>query len=141
IEADGMTRVDRPATIELTHRSAAPVNQLQQVSVAGPSGTVDTIPMARDPFDPGHWSGRFWPKEIGWHSIQIGSDRRTSVRVSGAEEWEGLDAAARLRATMKRAGAGHAPAEMISPFNLRLLLFAGLLVAITYLWLESRSRG
>lgn len=123
---------DRRLTLE--RRARAPGRPL---IVFAPSGAADTVALAQDPFDPARWSGRYWPRETGWHRV-AGTDAGFKVQRAGA--WPGVEAATRL-ATMARLSATRSTAPAGPPSSLlRLMCWAALLAALTVLWAEDRWR-
>lgn len=133
-EADGPLRAGTPVRVTLVvPGAAAPV-----VAAVSPSGERDPIALARDPFDSRRWTGHYWPRTPGWHGLQIGPERVTHFRVSHSSEWIGLEAAARLSATMQRLPGDAPRVPRQSPLAWRLGAFAALLTLLTWLWLERR---
>jgi hypothetical protein len=111
------------------------------VAVIAPSGVTDTIPLAQDPFDPRAWTGRYWPREAGWHELRLRGGRRVPFRVTHAGEWLGLEASARLAASSPRRGVlSPEPVMSVSQAWLRGLSFLLMLLVLSALWTENRRR-
>jgi len=153
IAAEGPTRADHPVRLTLQIPSAESRGASDfgnpgtrdsalgtpSVFVTAPSGTVDTVPLARDPFDPGRWTGVYWPRTPGWHSLGLG-DRSIPFRVSHTAEWTGLEASARLAASVPRFEhrRGHDATRGLALVWLDPALFAVLVAALCWLWIEAR---
>lgn len=148
IGADGPLRADHPVvlTVEtpgvsqtsLSTRNAERGTSV--TSVVSPLGQVDTVPLAQDPFDPARWTGRYWPRSAGWHRLQFAGGRNIPFRVSAPSEWIGLEASARLAATtprVARANTGSAPRDRARAW-LGPLAFGALVLALSWLWIETR---
>jgi len=146
-EADGPLRADRPVTLALLapDRSREPMaggaKGGPRVAVLSPSGARDTIALARDPFDARRWTGRYWPRESGWHALELTGGRRVPFRVTSSGEWTGLEAKARLTATLAHLGQASGAPTGSTPGGQRLVLFGLLILALTWLWVESRLRA
>jgi hypothetical protein len=160
IAAEGPIRADQPVTVTLRVPSTEfqpPMGPgslgtwnskpgVPSARVVAPSGGVDTLALAQDPFDPARWTGRYWPRTAGWHRLELRGKRIVPFRVTYPTEWMGLEASARLAATTARlAGVpGHAAAGGLAFLWLRPAMFAVLLTALSWLWVEPRlgvSRG
>ncbi len=157
IAADGPVRADHPVSLTLQVRSSqfgvpgSPGSpgtwnselRTPRVSVTSPTGVVDTVPLAQDPFDPIQWTGLYWPRTAGWHRLGLGADRSVPFRVSYPAEWTGLEASARLAASGPRFGreAGHRPSRDLALVWLQPALFAILVAALSWLWIEARIGG
>lgn len=138
VSADGPVRTDHPVFVTLETMGDSPVS-----IVVAPTGETDTIPLAQDPFDPSRWSGRYWPKATGWHRLKLSGGRTIPFRVSNAREWIGLEASARLAATtprVARAAKRGTPRDLARTW-LGPLAFAALVLALSWLWIESRLGG
>lgn len=140
LSGDGPLRVDHPVRITIDQPipdSAAPF-----LAVRAPDGRSDTLALAQSPFDPAQWSGSYWPHATGWHSAVL-RGREVPFRVTTPGEWAGLDASARLAATMPRLAGMTATAGLAAPGRAWLtpLAFLALLLALTWLWLEGRRAG
>jgi hypothetical protein len=109
--------VNRELRVDLVTRSPAP-----EVAVLGPDGSADSLALARDPFTPGLWRGRYWPRVPGRHALRLVA-RDIPFLVVAAEP----DSAA-------------AVPEMADEWR-RVLLFAALLAALTVLWLDRSREG
>ena len=160
IAADGPVRADHPVTVTLlvpssefraptaSHSSPPPEPRNSElgtprVSVTSPTGVVDTVPLAQDPFDPIRWTGLYWPRSAGWHRLGLGADRSVPFRVSYPAEWTGLEASARLAASTPRFARGtgrRAPRDFALAW-LQPALFTVLLLALSWLWIEARLGG
>jgi hypothetical protein len=143
--SDGPRHPDHPITITALSpegRPPSPHAGSPFLVVRSPGGTIDTLAAARDPFDPGRWSGRFWPRVAGWHSVEFAGGRRVPFRVSPEGEWEGVEASARLAATRARLGRpvaenlGRASTDWLQPAAFMLLV-----LSLTWLWWEGRSHS
>ena len=146
--ADGPMRADHPVFITLEtmgHWTGTGNGErgTPATTVTSPGGEADTIPLAQDPFDPARWSGRYWPKRAGWHRLELPGGRAIPFRVSNAFEWIGLEASARLAASTPRVARMNERTttrdlarEWLGP-----LAFASLLLALSWLWIESRLGG
>jgi hypothetical protein len=113
----GSPRVNHRATIEV--RTAGPRPSIEVVS---PDSRVDTIALARDPFDSRRLTGSFWPRAEGWHAVRLGI-RDAPFRVSGS--------AGGAHSVAPRAA--HGFGGWRQPLG-----FAVLLLALSALWAESR---
>lgn len=120
IREAGQLAVDRPATIELLSAGPRPV-----VTVVAPDSAIDTLALARDPFEPRRLSGRYWPRVAGWHAIRLAS-RDIPFRVANTPD-DGP------------ASQGAQTAETTADWR-RQVAFALLLLSLTTLWAESRRR-
>jgi hypothetical protein len=145
IGAEGPIRADHPVflTVE-TSELGQPTRNAERsapvTAVISPSGALDTVPLAQDPFDPSRWTGRYWPRTAGWHRLQFARGRSIPFRVSNPMEWIGVEASARLAATAPRvAGALGADARgELAHAWLGPLAFAALVLALSWLWVEGR---
>ncbi|MBK7923382.1 MAG: hypothetical protein IPJ95_07065 [Gemmatimonadetes bacterium] len=90
-------------------------------AVRGPDGTREPLALAQDPFDPRLWHGSTWPREAGWHTVEL-ADRSQPFLVHPAPR--------RVSAI----------ATEQSPRPRTILGFLLLLAALTALWVESRRR-
>lgn len=134
VSADGPVRADHPVFLTL-ESSGTP----GAVMIA-PGGAIDTVPLAQDPFDPAKWTGRYWPRSAGWHQLSLIGGRSIWFRVLAPTEWVGVEASARLAATAPRVAQGsrnQSRTELARAW-LGPLAFAGLILSLTWLWVESR---
>lgn len=152
IAAEGPVRADHPLTVTLrvsslrfgaASRGGTAVNpeiRAPRVSLVTPSGMVDSLALAQDPFDPARWTGRYWPRVAGWHRLRLGGGRTIPFRVTHPTEWVGLEATARLAATTARLASAptRAGTRDLALTWLRPAMFALLLAALTWLWIEPR---
>jgi hypothetical protein len=141
VGSDGPLRPNQPVTLALTIPRVQQdvAKQWPQVTVTAPDEQVDTVALARDPVDPRQWTGRYWPRSSGWHTIGLAGGRAVPFRVNGAREWTGLEAAARRRASAARAGSSLPEVTpMLSAAWWRLALFLLIVGALTFLWIEPR---
>lgn len=92
------------------------------VSVRAPDGATEPLALAQDPFDPRQWHGTTWPREAGWHAIEL-TGRSQPFLVHPAPRAAGVLAAEQ------------------PPRPRAVLGFLLLLAALTALWVESRRRG
>lgn len=152
IAAEGPARADHPVTLTLQVRSSefevprgpGSVGTLNSelrtphVSVTSPSGAVDTVPLAQDPFDRARWTGLYWPRTPGWHRLRLSAERSVPFRVSYPSEWIGLEASARLAASVPRFArvSRHGAPRDLALAWLRPALFAILVAALSWLWIE-----
>jgi len=137
LASDGPRRAGMPVRLRLLLPGAGPVVP-PPVTVLSPAGDSDPIALARDPFDPRQWTGRYWPRTAGWHELRLGAERTMPFRVSHRGEWTGLEAAARLEATMERLPVTTGRRAAGNPLAWRLAAFATLLILLTFLWIERR---
>ncbi len=127
-------RVDAPMQII---RSGA--DSGAAVIVESPEGNRDSLYLAQDPLTATRWEGSYWPRVAGWHRV-IGTSSAPGFYVTGG--WTALDAAARRRATLERAGgpagadSGRAPGPARRTPD--LVLFALFLTSVAVLWSERR---
>jgi hypothetical protein len=138
VSADGPLRADHPVWLTLRNSRTQP-----GAVIRAPGGESDTIPLAQDPFDPASWSGRYWPRTAGWHQLDLVGGRSIPFRVSAESEWIGLEASARLAATAPRVARqnGRMTTRDLARTWLGPLAFATLLLALSWLWIESRLGG
>lgn len=139
LAADGPPSVDLALSLVLATSDSAP-----RATVRRPDGTLDTLGLARDPAEPQRWWGRYWPMEAGWHHATNRDGEPYPFHVSVMRE-SPREAAARLMATARRAGAA-AVDSTGSPEPARrplppLLPFLALVVATGVLWGEGRVAG
>ncbi len=92
VETAGPWLVNRPLVV----RAVGSGDQTAAI-VTPPSGTPDTVFLARDPLTPDTWRGVYWPRETGWH--QVGGGQGTGFFVQGSAAWRSRQAAERLDAS------------------------------------------
>jgi hypothetical protein len=131
IGAEGPLRPDHPVLLSLDTRGT-PV-----ISVTSPEGKSEAVALALDPFDPDRWSGRYWPRTTGWHRLELAGSRAIPFRVARNTEWVGLEASARLTATVPRIKPAESSGDRVREW-LTPLAFLLLLGALACLWTESR---
>ena len=89
--------------------------------VRAPDGALEPLALAQDPFDPRLWRGTTWPRQAGWHAIEL-TGRSQPFLVHPAPR----------------------PASAVAPDTpprpRAVLGFVLLLAALTALWVESRGR-
>lgn len=107
VETTGPWLVNRPLVL----RAAGPGDQPVAI-LTPPSGTPDTVFLARDPLTPDVRLGVYWPRETGWH--QVGGAQATAFFVQGPTVWRSRQAAERLDATALHAAAQRASEAPIS---------------------------
>ena len=107
------------------------------ISVTSPEGKSDAVALAQDPFDPSRWTGRYWPGTAGWHRLELAGSRAIPFRVARNSEWVGLEASARLRATIPRIKPVESPSDRARGWLTPLAFFL-LIGALGVLWTESR---
>jgi hypothetical protein len=107
------------------------------VSVTSPEGKSDAVALAQDPFDPGRWTGRYWPRTTGWHRLELAGSRAIPFRVARNSEWVGLEASARLMATVPRIKPAESSRDQTRAWLTPLAFFL-LVGALGLLWTESR---
>jgi hypothetical protein len=117
LTGDARRYADQTLELSLWSRSSP-----TDVAILAPDGTVDTLPLARDPFNPSRWTSRYWPRAAGWHTLLL-PDRQTAFLVRPS-----LPAAASWIAASETGWR-------------RGFAFLVLLVALTGLWVEARQRG
>lgn len=136
IGAEGPLRADHPVFVTI-ESSGVP-----RTVILSPAGETDTIPLAQDPFDPAKWTGRYWPREAGWHRLQLVGGRTVPFRVTPSTEWIGVEASARLAATAPRVGRSNERlSRELARTWLSPLAFGLLLLSLSWLWIESRLSG
>jgi hypothetical protein len=116
--SEGRPRVNQRATIEVITTGPRPT-----VEVVSPDGGVDTLALARDPFDSRRLTGSYWPRAEGWHAVRLGA-RGVPFLVGGA--------AAGVHSARQHGPRGFGAGRVIG--------FALLLLALSGLWAESRRR-
>lgn len=111
----------------------------EAVVIEAPDGSRDPLYLAQDPVTGTRWEGSYWPRTSGWHGV-IGDSAAPAFYVTSG--WTALDAAARRRATLERAGGAIDDRAGIAPGRSRrvpdVLLFALFLMSVTVLWSERR---
>jgi hypothetical protein len=108
--------VNREVRVDLVTGSPTP-----EVAVLAPDGSADSLALARDPFTPRLWRGRYWPRVPGQHALRLAA-RDVPFLVAAPEP----DSAVVVP-------------EIADQWR-RGLLFTALLTALTVLWLD-RSRS
>jgi hypothetical protein len=141
VSAEGPLRADHPVTITLDFANPPESAESPVAVVKGPDGRCDSLALAQDPFDPARYSGRYWPRSAGWHSVALRGDRRIPFRVTHPGEWMGVEASARLTATLPRIASAMAEAGIGTPARAWLgpLAFVVLLLSLVWLWIEARQ--
>jgi hypothetical protein len=129
-------RVHQPLRIGVHSASAVPL-----AVVVTPAGGRDTVFLEPHPLDPGRSTGRYWPREPGWHALA--GVPASEFYVVSAAAWAGLRAARRLAATAYWAADAPAalPERAPAPQRRRwpLTWWLGLFVAAAgVLWAERR---
>lgn len=140
VGADGPLRADHPVTLTLSLADAPDSAATPVALVKAPDGEVDTLAMAQDAFDPARFTGKYWPRSAGWHSVVLRGGRAVPFRVTQPGEWMGVEASARLSASLPRIAEGPSPA-LSSTRALRWvgpLAFLVLLFSLAWLWIEGR---
>jgi hypothetical protein len=138
IGAEGPVRPDHPVLLSLATRgSERDRNRTPKVSVRSPEGSSDAVALAQDPFDPARWSGRYWPRTTGWHRLELAGSRAIPFRVGRNSEWVGLEASARLAATVPRIQPAESSSDGARGWQTPLAFFL-LVGALGLLWTESR---
>lgn len=139
IGGDGPLRERHPVAITL-HLTEPPTAANGPVAaVIAPDGHRDTLALGQDPFDPARLVGRYWPRSAGWHRLALRGGRTVPFRVTHPAEWVGVEANARLAASLPRvAGATHPVAAEDRVPRLGPMAFAALVLALTFLWVEGR---
>ncbi|MFN2315820.1 MAG: hypothetical protein ABR551_06915 [Gemmatimonadales bacterium] len=136
LAADGPPAVDLALSLVLVTSDSQP-----RATVTRPDGLVDSLGLARDPAEPQRWWGRYWPMEAGWHHATNGDGEPYPFHVSVLRD-TAREAAARLMATARRAGASPVDSEGFQEPARRplppLLPFLALVVATGVLWGEGR---
>ena len=134
--SDGPLRPGRGLTLTLVTAAAAPA-----LTVRAPDGSADTVALAQDPVDPRRWSGRYWPRDTGWHHADAGS-ARLAFHVHASTAWLALEAATRDRATRLAltAHAGTVTPSLTTRNPGDLLGFLLVVAGATLLWWEHRRR-
>lgn len=107
-------------------------------TVESPTGTFDTIAFARDPLDPRQWRSTYWPVAAGWHTLRLAGGRDVPFRVNHPGEWKGIEASARLRASVAALSGVSAAPALTNRLPLRLLAFVAVVALLTWLWIEPR---
>jgi hypothetical protein len=120
IEGGAAPRADRRLQVELI-ASARP----EAVSIVAPDGSREPLALARDPVDTRRWTGGYWPRVAGWHTLRLGA-RELSFLVLEPPS-----------TTADGSGQAHnLPPKQWPP----VVVFGLLLASLAGLWLESRRR-
>jgi hypothetical protein len=138
VGADGPLRADHPVTLTLDLADAPDSADAPMVVMKAPDGRLDTLALAQDAFDPARFTGRYWPRTAGWHSAILRGGRTVPFRVTQAGEWTGVEAAARLSASLSRIREAGSPAATHGLRFLGPVAFLVLLLSLTWLWIEGR---
>lgn len=136
VETAGPWLVNRPLVV----RAAGSADHTVAM-VMPPSGTPDTVFLARDPLTPDTWRGVYWPRETGWH--QVGGAQGTAWFVQGPAAWRSREAAERLDASALHAVLQPASAPSLAGTSTRVPIprrwFFGLFVlCAAVLWSSRR---
>ena len=117
LAGDARRYADEPVELSLWSGGTPPV-----MAMLAPDGTPDTLPLARDPFNPSRWSSRYWPRTAGWRALRL-PDREVPFLVRPPRP---------------------APAPLLPEREAgwrRGFAFLVLVMALTGLWVEARRRG
>jgi len=134
IETSGPLLVHQPLIVDVET-----TGERQATLVVAPSGTRDSVFLARDPLAPTHWRGTYWPREPGWHEVAAAGGCAFYVQPTGA--WRIQQGAERLDATARHLvyAARVSTSQQLPPGStsqpIPLLWFFGLfLLSAGYLW-------
>jgi hypothetical protein len=151
----GPALLDRPWEVVLWSQQAAPRARLVTAS-----GEEHPIALAQDPFEAQRWSTTLWPREEGWHQLEVdnpgvdnpGVDNPEASRSFFAQQpepWRSWIQARRSEATRQRIArdqAGRQPPPSASPRRVarplpRWPAYTLLLLSLAFLWGDERFRG
>jgi hypothetical protein len=109
------------------------------------NSTGSVIYPAQNSFIPFEWTSAYWPSTTGWHSIDQKMGRAKWWYVYGANEWQPLKASKKIAATRQYelvnhnfnnvTKAIHPKVQIEAP---KIYFYLLLLVACTFLWVESK---
>jgi hypothetical protein len=94
IGSPGPWLVNRPVALSVDGPGDHPVAIL-----AGPSGARDSVFLGRDPLVSTRWRGLVWPREAGWHRVEVASGPSFYVQTDRA--WRSRQSAELLDATAR----------------------------------------
>jgi hypothetical protein len=132
--------VDQPLDLTVETSAALPVGLVKTET-----GEPDSIYLQQDFTEPRRWSGRFWPREAGWHEVSTAGRASHWFYVYKKNNWRGWQAAQKINATQRQvvrytnqpAGKRQFVALQARPISL-FWFFAAFVLSAAYLWLERK---
>jgi hypothetical protein len=132
--------VDQP--LDLTVETSA---TLPAGLVKTEMGEPDSIYLQQDVTEPRRWSGKFWPREAGWHEVSTAGGASHWFYVFEQTNWRSWQAAQRINATQRQvlrhanlpARQQQSVATQARPISL-FWFFAVFVFGAAYLWLERK---
>ncbi len=127
----GPLLVDRPMTLRRSGTEMTPV-----IVVQDPAGARDSVFLSEDAFEPGLWTGTYWPRQAGWYRI-IDGTAAPRFDVRGDDEWHAWQATARTASMQARIVSQPAGERRRSRRQIpRAVWFGALFAAVALLWGE-----
>ncbi len=90
--------VDQPLDLTVETSAALPVGLVKTET-----GEPDSIYLQQDVTEPRRWSGRFWPREAGWHQVALASGEPRWFYVYEKANWLTWQASQKIVATRRHA--------------------------------------